>query len=122
MQKNDISLVIGASENPERYSFKATNNLVKKGFKVKLLGKVAGKIGVNEIFVGFPNFKKIHTITLYIGPANQPAYYDYIIQLAPKRVIFNPGTENIEFETLLKTKNILAEEACTLVLLSLNAY
>lgn len=122
MDKNKLTLVIGASENPERYSWKAANNLTAKGFKIKLLGKAEGEINKEKIKTGFPKFKGIHTVTLYLSPANQLAYYQYIIDLKPQRVLFNPGTENPEFEELLKKNNIEAEEACTLVLLSLNAY
>jgi uncharacterized protein len=122
MLKKQLTLVIGASENPERYSFKATKSLLSKGFKVKLLGKAIGKVEGIEIMTGQPALKNIHTVTLYIGPQHQPNYYDYIIGLAPKRVIFNPGTENREFEVILKANAIASEQACTLVLLSLNAY
>jgi uncharacterized protein len=122
MTTNKETLVIGASENPERYSWKAANNLKAKGFKVKLLGKSYGTINGEKILTGFPKFENIHTVTLYINPTKQSAYYQYIIDLKPKRVIFNPGTENAEFEELLRKNNIEAEEACTLVLLSLNAF
>ena len=66
---------------------------------------------------GQPEIADIHTVTLYVGPANQPQYYDYILRINPQRVIFNPGTENTEFMTILQDKGIETEEACTLVLL-----
>lgn len=122
MNKSEKTLVIGASENPERYSNKAANRLMEKGYKVKLIGNKIGRIGTENIQTGMPNFKNINTVTLYLGPQNQPSFYDYIINLKPKRVIFNPGTENEEFYKKLKDANIIAEEACTLVLLSLNSY
>ncbi len=122
MLKNEITLVLGASENPERYSNKAANRLLEKGYKIKLLGLKAGKIGTEIIKTGFPIFSNINTVTLYVGPQNQSNFYEYIVGLKPKRVIFNPGTENPEFYELLKKENILAEEACTLVLLSLNQF
>lgn len=122
MNKKPITLVLGASENLDRYSNKAANALTAKGYPIKLLGKVAGKIGNEEILTGFPKLKKVDTVTLYLNPIHQQAYYEYIISLKPRRVVFNPGTENPEFELLLESKNIIAEEACTLVLLSLNAY
>jgi uncharacterized protein len=122
MQKKPITLIIGASENPERYSFKAANNLLAKGHSIKMLGKAIGNINGNKIEIGFPKFKNIHTVTIYLSPANQLPYYQYIIDLKPKRVLFNPGTENLEFFKLLVENNIDAHEACTLVLLSLNAY
>jgi hypothetical protein len=57
-----------------------------------------------------------------LAPSRQKEYYDYIIELKPKRVIFNPGTENIELAQLLAQANIDWENACTLVLLSTNQY
>ncbi len=62
-------------------------------------------------------FKNVDTVTLYLNAKRQEEYYDYIISLKPRRVIFNPGTENFEFEKLLKKNAIYAEIACTLVLL-----
>lgn len=122
MQKKPITLIIGASENPERYSFKAANNLLAKGYQIKMLGKATGSINGHKIETGFPKYKNIHTVTIYLSPANQSPYYQYIIDLKPKRVLFNPGTENPEFFKLLVENKIDAEEACTLVLLSLNEY
>ena len=87
-----------------------------------MLGKATGNINSDKIETGFPKFEDIHTVTLYLSPANQLPYYQYIIDLKPKRVLFNPGTENPEFLKLLVESNIEAEEACTLVLLSLNEY
>jgi predicted CoA-binding protein len=72
--------------------------------------------------LGKPSFENIDTITLYIGPQHQPEWYDYIINLKPKRIIFNPGTENEEFEQLLEKNGIEVQEACTLVMLSIGAY
>ena len=68
------------------------------------------------------NYESIDTVTLYVGPQRQPAYYDYILSLKPRRVIFNPGTENEEFYKILKDNNIEAEVACTLVLLGTGQY
>ncbi len=116
------TLVIGASENSQRYSFLAVNRLLKHGHSVKALGAKAGKIENVIIETGLPDFKDIHTVTLYINPARQKEYYEYVIGLQPKRVIFNPGTENPEFEKLLNEKKIETEEACTLVLLSIGEY
>ncbi len=115
-------MIIGASENPERYSNKAVKALMKKNFPVNLLGKTTGKINDIEIKTGFPKFENIHTVSLYLNPVYQEIYYDYIISLKPERVIFNPGAENPAFMRLLESNNIAAEDACTLVLLSLNAY
>ncbi|MEP7264449.1 MAG: CoA-binding protein [Bacteroidota bacterium] len=116
------TLVIGASENPQRYSYLAVKRLLKYQHAVNAIGLKTGRIDSVTIDTGFPDYKNIHTITLYINPSRQPAYYDYILSLHPKRVIFNPGTENPEFEILLVKNNIEAVEACTLVMLSTNQY
>ncbi len=116
------TLVIGASENPERYSYLAVNRLLKFNHEVKAIGLKSGVISGVNIDTGMPTYEGIDTITLYINPQRQPAYYDYILSLHPKRVIFNPGTENPEFEALLRKENIEAVEACTLVLLSTGQY
>lgn len=113
------TLVIGASENPERYSFKAVNMLKTYRHPVMALGKKIGMIGETKIQNEIKSFEnsQIDTITLYLNPANQVKLYQDIIALKPKRVIFNPGTENPEFEELLDAAHIGYEEACTLVLL-----
>jgi predicted CoA-binding protein len=116
------TLVIGASENPERYSYKATEALKKHKHEVIALGLKDGEINGTKIITGYPILENIDTVTLYVGPKNQPAYFDYVLSLKPKRVVFNPGTENEEFENLLTKNGIEAERACTLVLLSLDQY
>lgn len=116
------TLVMGASTNPERYSFLAANKLVKYGHEIELLGNKTGEMNGHKINTGTPDFKDIDTVTLYLSPKNQTSYYDYIIGLKPKRIIFNPGTENAELETLAQSKGIETIEACTLVLLSIGGY
>lgn len=117
------TLVLGASPNPERYSFKAVVKLSNHGHEVIPVGLKSGLIEDKEIYTNMPIVDGIHTITLYIGPQNQPTYYDYIVnKIHPKRIVFNPGTENPELEQLAKQKGIETEVACTLVLLSLNEY
>ncbi|MEZ4978937.1 MAG: CoA-binding protein [Chitinophagales bacterium] len=113
-----LTLVIGASEHPERYSNKAILMLQKFGHEVLALASRKGSIGNLEFYTEKPAFKQVDTVTLYINPRIQKEYYDYILRLHPRRVIFNPGTENPEFYTLLKEKGIEVQEACTLVLLS----
>lgn len=116
------TLIIGASNNPERYAFKAAEKLLNHGHEIELLGLrndlVFGKIIDTER----KKFEDIDTVTLYIGPQRQSDYFEYIISLKPKRVIFNPGTENQEFQNLLEKNGIMAEEACTLVLLGIGQY
>lgn len=116
------TLVLGASLNPGRYSNLAINRLVSYGHAVEAVGLKKGVVAGVEISTEKEQFKDIDTVTLYLNPKRQVEYYDYIISLKPKRVIFNPGTENPEFYELLRNNNIEIEIACTLVLLGTNQY
>lgn len=116
------TLVIGASTNPERYSFLAINKLLKYKHEVVAIGLKNGKIQGVEIETGLMPYNNIDTITLYVNSTNQKKYYDYILSLKPKRIIFNPETENEELFTLAKKNNILPIQACTLVMLSTGQY
>ena len=122
MSKNKPTVVIGASPNSDRYSYKATVSLQQHQQTVYPIGIRTGKINDLEIITYKPKLENIDTVTLYVGPDNQASWMDYIFSLNPKRIIFNPGTENPEFETLAESKGIEALEACTLVLLSINQY
>ena len=92
--------------------------LTEYGFPVVALGLREGSIDDVPILTGYPLINDIHTVTLYVGPRHQPDFYEYIRSLKPARVIFNPGTENHEFETLLVKQGIETVEACSLVMLS----
>jgi predicted CoA-binding protein len=116
------TLVIGASENPARYSYKAINALVSHRHEVVAIGLRNGEVAGIPFESEKKAFENIDTVTLYVGPQNQPEYYSYIIGLNPKRVIFNPGTENPEFIAQLETAGIYPEIACTLVLLATGQY
>jgi len=118
---NKPTLVIGASENTERYSNKAMNMLLNHHHTVFGFGNKAGMVRDIEIFTEEKHVE-VDTVTLYLSPKNQDSVKDYIFKLNPKRVIFNPGTENPEFENELNEKGISTEEACTLVLLQTNQY
>jgi len=112
------TLVIGASDNPERYSYKAIKMLRGHGHPVVAVGRHAGKVGDVEFLQEIPEGLQPDTVTLYINTAIQKDYYDKVVALKPRRVIFNPGTENDEFETLVGKNGIEPVVACTLVLLS----
>lgn len=116
------TLVVGASLKSNRYSYTAIKRLIANGHEVKALGIKEGDVDGVKIETGMPNFKGIDTVTLYLNPKRHEMYYQYIISLKPKRVIFNPGTENEEFSSLLRENNIKAENACSLVLLATNQY
>lgn len=116
------TLVIGASENPERYSNKAIRSLLIHNHTVVALGLKKGSVEGVSFHTEKEQFKNIDTVTMYVGLRNQPEYYSYIIGLKPRRVIFNPGTENPEFSAQLKSAGIVSEIACTLVLLATGQY
>jgi predicted CoA-binding protein len=122
MWKNKPTVVIGASPNTDRYSYKATISLQSHKHTVYPIGIKKGIINGLTIINDKPLIENIDTVTLYIGPDNQPEWYDYILSLKPKRIIFNPGTENSELIKLANDNGIETEIACTLVLLSINEY
>lgn len=110
-------LVFGASTNPARYSNLAMNMLLEYKHEIVAIGGRSGMHRDIEILTGHPPLENVDTITLYIGPDRQAEHYDYLLDLKPKRIIFNPGTENIEFEKMAIENGIFAQRACTLVLL-----
>ncbi|MEM6320984.1 MAG: CoA-binding protein [Bacteroidota bacterium] len=116
------TLVLGASLKPERYSNIATHRLRRHGHEVVPVGLRAGKIADVDILEGQPEITDVDTVTLYLNPKRQENYYDYILGLQPKRIIFNPGTENMDLVHLAKEKGIDTEIACTLVMLSVGNY
>ena len=116
------TLVLGASLNPERYSNIALHKLNSNAIETKAFGLKKGTVCGIEIDTELQPYKDIHTVTLYLNPKRQEAYYEYIIGLKPARVIFNPGTENPVFYERLNEVFISYEVACTLVLLSTNQY
>ncbi len=117
------TLVIGASANPERYSYKAVVMLNEYGHEVIPLGIREGKIKNMNIIKDKPDVSDIDTVTMYVAQKHQVEFYDYILEkIKPRRIIFNPGTENFEFQKMAKEKNIMVQAACTLVLLSSGQY
>jgi predicted CoA-binding protein len=116
------TLVIGASPNPERFSYIATRKLAARNYPVFAVGLREGEIDGVKIQRPFPVIFGIHTVTLYVSAANQPIYYDYILYMRPRRVIFNPGTENEEFERILEEKGIEVVLGCTIVMLNTGMY
>ena len=116
------TLVMGASQNPERYSHKAITKLLQYGHPVVAIGRRKGSIGTVEFETEPIPFENIDTVSLYLNPANQRPYYDYIISLKPKRLLFNPGTENPELEALATENGIPFLHSCTLVMLSIGNF
>lgn len=115
--ENKKTLVIGASTNTSRYSYLCVQTLKRFQVPVVALGLREGEIESIPILIGKPVLDDIHTVSLYIGKSNQESYQDYVLSLKPKRVIFNPGTENPEFEKKLVEAHIEAETGCTIIML-----
>jgi predicted CoA-binding protein len=116
------TLVLGASTNPSRYSYLAMDRLSAYRHPVVAIGLREGRVGSVNIVTGKPTIEDVDTITLYLNPTNQKPYYDYILSLKPKRIIFNPGTENDELEEMARKNGIKPMEACTLVMLGTGQY
>lgn len=121
MEKNK-TLVLGASENPSRYSNMAIKRLRQHDQQVVAIGNKEGKVEDVAIMKEHPQMEDVDTVTLYLNPTNQKPYYDYILSLKPRRIIFNPGTENEELERMAVEKGINVLEACTLVMLGTGQY
>jgi len=116
------TLVLGASLKEERYSNMAIHKLVQHNYDTVAVGLKDGTVAGISVQTSFENLNTIDTVTLYLNPLRQQKYYDDIVSLEPRRVIFNPGTENPEFYEILKQNKIEVEVACTLVLLSTKQY
>ncbi len=116
------TLVLGASTKSHRFSHKAVQRLVANGHEVVAFGLKEGEISDVTIDTELVQYEDIHTVTLYLNPTVQEAYYEYILSLQPTRVIFNPGTENPDFSKTLQEKGITCEVACTLVMLASDQY
>ena len=116
------TLVLGASDDPSRYSYLAIHRLRKEGHPVVAIGRKETKVADVNVEKQTIPCNDIDTVTIYLNPIHQKDYYNYILSLHPKRIIFNPGTENRELEDLARENGILALEACTLVMLSNSLY
>jgi len=122
MNDPKTTLVLGASDNPSRYSFLAIQRLRAQGYPVKAVGLKHSVVEDVVIETQTLPFEGVDTVTLYLSPQHQPQYYDYILSLSPRRIIFNPGAENPELKALADQKGIETLEACTLVMLSTAQY
>ena len=119
-----LTLLVGATTNPDRYAFLVAQQLASRGFEFIPIGIKKGNLFGREILdlKEKPDLKGIHTITMYLGPVNQAEWIDYLISLCPKRIIFNPGTENPEFFRKAKEAGIEVLPACNLVMLNTDQY
>jgi predicted CoA-binding protein len=123
MSMDKTTLLLGASRNPDRVAYQAIKSLKKRNIPVIAIGGREYEDDELNIITGMPkDIGSIHTITLYLGPANQAGYYDYILSLKPERIIFNPGSENPELENLAREQGIEVIEGCMLVMLKTGQY
>lgn len=120
--KTKKTLIIGASTNPARYANIAAHRLTNAGHPIVNIGLRDGLVAGQPIQPYGTPIEDVDTVTLYLGPLNQPPYYQYILDLKPKRIVFNPGTENPELEVLATEAGIETVQACTLVLLATGQY
>jgi uncharacterized protein len=116
------TLVLGASSNPNRYSNIAIGRLIAAGHEVIAIGSKPGEVHGITIETSELPYNDVHTVSLYLNPVLQRQYYKYLLALRPKRIIFNPGTENAELSRMATSAGIHCENACTLVLLSTDQY
>ncbi len=116
------TLILGATPDPSRYAYLAANRLVRTGHPIVNVGIKKGELAGVAIEKAETVHDDIDTITLYVGPQNQPPLYDYILATNPKRIIFNPGTENPELRRMARERGIETLSACTLVMLSTGEY
>lgn len=116
------TLVLGASDKPDRFSYLAIKSLVNHSVEVFAIGARMGNVEGVEIITQKIDIDNIHTVTLYLNSKNQASYIDYIIGLKPKRIIFNPGTENPELLIKARENKINVIFDCTLVMLKNGSY
>lgn len=116
------TLVLGASTNPHRVSHQAIHRLLGAGHEVVAIGNRSGAVAGIPVHKGFVDVENIDTITLYLNAQRQEQYYDYILSLQPRRIIYNPGAENPALAMRAQENGIQNEVACTLVLLSIGDY
>ena len=119
---NKKTVLIGATTDPSRYAYRASNSLVSHGHDLFPMGIKEGRVAGKDILLEKKEIEGIDTVTLYISPKHQPEWYEYVLSLKPQRIIFNPGTENQEFETIAEKAGIEVIEGCTLVMLSIGTY
>lgn len=122
MDRSEWTLILGASLDPARYSYKAIVRLSDCGYGVIAIGTKPGLVNNIPILIGYPQLEDIHTVNLYLSAGNQLGWYDYIIDLRPQRVLFNPGTDNPDFAKLLRKQGISVYHDCTFVMLNSGTY
>ncbi|MBW6478585.1 MAG: CoA-binding protein [Bacteroidales bacterium] len=116
------TLVLGASPTPTRYAYKAVKKLLSHGHEVVAIGKVEAEIDSVKITKEMIDIPDLHTVTMYLNPEKQEPYLDYILELEPKRIIFNPGSYNPKLDKMASAEGIQVMEDCTLVMLDMDDF
>jgi predicted CoA-binding protein len=116
------TVVLGATDNPDRFAYRAAHSLVRHGHEIEPVGIKHGMVAGKEIINDKRPIADVDTVTLYVGSRNLPEWYNYIMDLNPRRIIFNPGTEDDELVRLAEEKGIQTVEGCTLIMLSAGMY
>ncbi len=119
---NKKTLVLGASPTPVRYAYKAVKRLLSHGHDVVAIGKVESEIDSVKITKEMIDIPDLHTVTMYLNPERQEPYLDYILELKPKRIIFNPGSYNSKLDKMARAAGIQVMEDCTLVMLDMDDF
>lgn len=124
MTQDKTTVVVGASPNPNRYAYRAANMLSDYGHPIIPLSIKRGNVAGEDIrdLKEQPHISDVDTLTLYIGPQHHAQWIDYLLSLSPRRIIFNPGTENPAFMEQAEAQGIEVVQGCTLVMLQSGTY
>lgn len=124
MKQNQKTVVVGASPNSSRYAYRAAHMLTEYGYPMVPLSIKRGELAGEKILDlrRKPFIPDVDTLTLYIGPQHHAQWMDYLLSLSPRRIIFNPGTENADFMRKAEDQGIEVLQACTLVMLQTGTY
>lgn len=123
-KETKLTVVMGASMDPTRYAYMAANRLNDHRHPFKLVSVKKGEL-FGQPFLNLrdrPAIDDVHTVTLYIGADRLVEWEDYIFTLHPKRIIFNPGTENMKLAKAAEERGIETVFGCTLVMLGTGQY
>lgn len=115
-------MVLGASPTPSRYAYKAIKRLLSYGHEVVAIGKLEAEVDSVKIMKEMVDIPDLHTVTMYLNPERQEPYLDYILELKPKRIIFNPGSYNPKLDKMARAAGIQVMEDCTLVMLDMDDF
>lgn len=121
MEKVSVA-ILGASDDKDRYSYMAFSLLKSLGHESIAIHPRIKEIDGTQVYCDLQSAPRAHTLTLYVNPELQNKMQEAILSYAPKRVIFNPGTENQSLKEKLEKLGIETVEACTLVMLKTNQF